>query len=104
MWACSQLHAAAAAAVAVNTRGLAGAATAVHWQAHDSVALRLQLQQSAVKEAKQNGAGRKLRPFDAQLQVGDRRGIGLYDARFHSTSWYLPQQLLCSHEVCQRDY
>ena len=42
----------------------------IHWQAHDSVASHLQLQQSAVKEAKQNGAGRQLRPFDAQLQCG----------------------------------
>ena len=47
-----------------------------------------QLQQSAVAgESKQNGAGRSMKPFDAQLQVGDRRSIGLYDARFHSTSW-----------------
>lgn len=49
--------------------------------------MRSQLQQSAFKEAKQNGAGRPLRPFDAQLQMSDRRSIGLYDARFHSTSW-----------------
>ena len=48
----------------------------------------LQLQQSAVKQSvKQNGAARQLRPFDAQLQMADRRSIGLYDARFHSTSW-----------------
>lgn len=76
-----------------HKRPRAGVALVVHWQAHDSVASHLQLQQSAAKEAKQNGAGRQLRPFDAQLQVGDRRGIGLYDARFHSTSWYPPQHL-----------
>ena len=29
-----------------------------------------------------------LRPFDAQLAAaGDRRAIGMYDARFHSTNW-----------------
>ena len=50
--------------------------------------IHVQLQQSAVAgEAKQNGAARPLKPFDAQLQIGDRRSIGLYDARFHSTSW-----------------
>ena len=40
-------------------------------------------------DVRQNGAaGRGLRPFDAQLAAArDRRSIGLYDARFHSTSW-----------------
>lgn len=29
-----------------------------------------------------------VRPFEAQLAAaGDRRSLGLYDARFHSTNW-----------------
>jgi hypothetical protein len=40
-------------------------------------------------DGRQSGAAaRGLRPFDAQLAAArDRRSIGLYDARFHSTSW-----------------
>lgn len=34
------------------------------------------------------GEPREVRPFDAQrVSIGDRRYLGLYDARFHSTSW-----------------
>lgn len=38
-----------------------------------------------------------VRPFDAQRRAGygDRRYLGLYDARFHSTSSYVI--MLCDH-------
>ena len=40
---------------------------------------------------------RPLRPFDAQLAaVGDRRAIGMYDARFHSTNWCAACAGVCS--------
>ena len=38
--------------------------------------------------SQENGAGSAVRPFEAQLAAArDRRSIGLYDARFHSTNW-----------------
>lgn len=44
-----------------------------------------------------NGAGGSaVRPFEAQLAAArDRRSIGLYDARFHSTNWCV-SELTCA--------
>ena len=50
--------------------------------------LSIQQQLRERDEAPKRDSTGNLRPLDAQSKViADRRGVGMYDARYHSTSW-----------------
>lgn len=50
--------------------------------------LQVQQQLRESNEAPKRDSTGNLRPLHAQSKaIGDRRGVGMYDARYHSTSW-----------------
>lgn len=56
--------------------------------------LSVQQQLRERDEAPKRDSSGNLRPLDAQSRaIGDRRGVGMYDARYHSTSWCALQPL-----------